>query len=216
MTGEIAPPRGGAIFLMGAATNVRKPGGPKPKKRAGGHKTEAGTVGPRERALTFLERLQSGGPNPVNAAEELDRLQPSLARLEAGDWTRERVAELAGAWRETELRGERLEAWLALIGAFSLTEFGEEAAAKAEDTALPPGLRVRACFVARRLLGAESAAPLARVLGSKTDPRVRQAAAEALGDLGDPGVMPLLEALLEEDLPRDLWNAVSAAAERLG
>ena len=194
---------------------MRRGGPKKSNKRSGAHKAEAGTIGPRERASTFLERLQSGGPNPVNAAEELDRLQPSLARLEAGDWLKERVTELVDAWRETDLRGERLEAWLALIGAFDLVEFGDEAAAKAEDTAVPPHLRARACFVARRLLDADAAAPLARILGSNTDARVRQAAAEALGDLGDGSVRPLLEALLEEDLPRGLWNAVSAALERL-
>jgi HEAT repeat protein len=194
---------------------MRKSSGRKPDKRSGGHKTEVGTVGPRERALTFLERLQSGGPNPVNAAEELDRLQPSLARMDAGDWLRDQVLELAEAWRETDLRGDRLEAWLALIGAFDLTEFGGDAAAKAESPALPPQLRIRACFVARRLLGTEAAEPLARVLGSMTDARVRQAAAEALGDLADPSLRPLFEALLDEELPRDLWNAVSAAAERL-
>src|SRR5688572_2340976 len=186
---------------------MRKGPGRKPDKRSGGHKTEA--VGPRERALTFLERLQTGGPKPVNAAEELDRLQPSLARMDAGDWLRDRVAELAEAWRETDLRGERLEAWLTLIGAFDLTEFGEDAAAKAENPGLPSPIRIRACFVTRRLLGGESAEPLARVLGSKTDARVRQAAAEALADLGDPSLRPLFDALLEEDLPRDLWNAVS-------
>ncbi len=194
---------------------MRKGAGRKAEKRGGSQKKEAGTIGPRERALSFLERLQSGGPKPINAAEELDRLQPSLARMDAGDWLRERVAELAEAWRETDLRGERLEAWLALVGAFDLTEFGDEAAEKAENTALPPATRIRACFVARRLLGVEAAGPLARILGSKTDARVRQAAAEALGDLGDRTVRPLLEALLDEDLPRDLWNAVSAAAERL-
>lgn len=194
---------------------MRKGAGRKPEKRSGTHKTEPGTVGPRDRALSFLERLQSGGPNPLNAAEELDRLQPSLARLEAGDWLTNRVAELVEAWRETDLRGDRLDAWLALIGAFGLSEYGEDAAARAEDPALPPAIRIRACFVARRLLGGEAAAPLARILGSKTDARVRQAAAEALGDLGDCSVRPLMEALLEEDLPRDLWNAVSAATERL-
>jgi HEAT repeat protein len=44
---------------------------------------------------------------------------------------------------------------------------------------------------------------------------VRAAAAEALAALGDRTAGPVLRALLEEDLPRGVWNAVSAAVDRL-
>ena len=50
-----------------------------------------------ERAEELLQRLETGGQNPVQAAEELDRLQAALERSGALDHVRERIEALADA-----------------------------------------------------------------------------------------------------------------------
>jgi HEAT repeat protein len=53
------------------------------------------------------------------------------------------------------------------------------------------------------------------VLLSRSDPQVRAAAADGLAELRDRSVAPVLAALLEEDLPKNVWAAVSAAHDRV-
>lgn len=160
-------------------------------------------------------RLETAGPNPVQAAEELDRLQAALSRDGAAAPVAERVADLCAAWATPALRGERARAWLVLVGAFGLEEHAPLAAALAEDPGLPPALRVGACRVLGRLGGPAAAVTLPAVARSRSEAGVRVAAVEALMELRDPAHRPVLEALLEEDLPRPLWNAVAAALERV-
>jgi HEAT repeat protein len=171
--------------------------------------------GPEERAQSLLLRLETSGPNPRNAAEELDRLQARLERDGRLEEVRDRVEALCSAWAAAPLRGERAQAWLTLVGAFDLKEHTPEAAHIGEDNGLPTPLRVQSCRVLARLGGDEARRALQSILESRSDAQVRAAAAEALADLGDRGVRPVLEVLLEEDLPRPVWNAVSAALDRL-
>jgi hypothetical protein len=187
----------------------------KPARRAG-----AGPPPPRERsaeerAATLLLRLETSGPNPVQAAEELDRLQGALRRAERLEPLRERVADLAAAWAQGPLRGERGRAWLTLVGAFGLSEHGESVARLAADPGLPAALRIPACRVLAQLRAPEAAGALLEVAGSRAEPAVRAAAVEGLMDLGDSSVRPTLQALLDQDLPRPLWVAVNAALDRL-
>jgi HEAT repeat protein len=178
----------------------------------------SGAGGPSVRADELLRRLETNGVNPVQAAEELDRLQPSLARAGADAEVRDRVADLCAAWAAdaaATLRGDRARAWLVLVGAFSFPEHAEEVASLARDSGLPARLRIQA-FRALAALDPAAASPvLQEVLLSPADPAVRAAAAEALVDTGDRTARPVLEALLDEDLPRSLWQAVSQAADRL-
>jgi hypothetical protein len=169
------------------------------------------------RVEELLARLEGGGPNPLQAAEELDRLQASAERAGTHTALRERVAALCDRWAAEpgSLRGDRARAWLTLAGAFDLKAHAEAAAELAAQTGLPAPVRAHACRVLPRLGGGVAAAALQSVLLSNTDAAVRGAAAEALGELGAPGTRPVLEALLEEDLPRPLWNAVSAALDRV-
>jgi hypothetical protein len=171
--------------------------------------------GPEERAGSLLRRLETGGPNPVNAAEEIDRLQGRLERDGRLPWLREQVRELCDAWAAAPLRGDRAHAWLVLAGGFGFGDLAPRAASVAEDSGLPAPLRVRACRVLASLGGEEAVAALQAVLLSATDAQVRAAAADALAELGDRSVRPVLEALLEEDLPPAVWNSVTAALERL-
>src|SRR5688572_560752 len=171
--------------------------------------------GPVDRANSLLLRLETGGPNPVNAAEELDRLQGRLQRDDRLDALRPRIADLCAAWAGTPLRGERGRAWLTLVGAFGLKEHAGHTADLAREPGLPPALRMHACRVLPVLGGEDAGLALQAVLLANTDAQVRAAAAEALADLGDRSAAPILQALLEEDLPRGLWSAVSAAADRL-
>lgn len=168
-----------------------------------------------ERARSLLLRLETSGPNPANAAEELDRLQGKLEREGMLEAFTEHVSDLCSAWAETPLRGERARAWLTLVGAFNRTEHTAGVAELAENTGLPAPLRGQACQVLSRLGGPEAATTLQRVLLSNTDAQVRTAAADGLAQLRDRSVRPTLEALLEEDLPRNVWNAVNEALDRL-
>jgi len=171
--------------------------------------------GPLERAQGMLLRLETSGPNPVNAAEELDRLQGKLERDGELDPIRERVADLCDAWASTQLRGDRARAWLVLVGGFNLKEYLPDVAELARNTGLPAALRVPACHVLAHLGGEEATGALQEVLLARTDAQVRVAAAEALALLGDRSVRPVLEALLDEDLPQNVWSAVSHARDRL-
>ncbi len=171
------------------------------------------TVG--ERARELLLRLETAAGNPVQTAEELDRMQGALERSGEREDMTERVRELCGAWSERALRGEHAQAWLVLVGGFDLKEHAERAAELAEDAALPPPLRERACRVLARLGGEGSVRALQCVLLSQAPPSLRAAAAEALAETGDRSVAPVLQSLLDEDLPRGVWNAVSEAADRL-
>lgn len=176
---------------------------------------ERAPQGPVERAHELLARLESGGPNPVNAAEELDRLQAGLGRHGELDSFREQVREFCAAWADTPLRGDQGHAWLVLVGGYGLKEQAPRAAALATDPGLPTPLRMRACRVLSSFGGEEAVDALQAVLLSSADPQLRATAAESLTDLGDASVRPVLEALLEEDLPRPVWTAVTAALNRL-
>lgn len=210
--GMIAPPfRGGATacLVRGCAELPRSKG--QIKRPYEGRRPE----GPAERAESFLLRLKSSGPNPVRAAEELDRLQARLGELGKLDDVRAQVAALCREWGDTSLRGERGQAWLVLVGAFDLKEFAPDTARIARDAGLPAPLRIGACRALPRLGGSEAAPALTSVVLTRTDPQVRAAAAEAIADLGDRSARPALEALLEEELPRGLWTAIGAAVARL-
>jgi len=190
----------------------RKPPPPK-KPRRGGELHEPRTS--EERARDLLLRLETSGPNPRNAAEELDRLQGKLERDGQLDDFRDRVAELAAAWSGNPLRGERGHAWLTLVGGFDLKENVSRVAELAEDPGLPTAIRVHACRVLPTLKGEVAVSALQGVLLSRTDAQVRVAAADGLALIGDRSVAPVLEVLLDEDLPRNVWSAVSAAFDRL-
>jgi len=170
---------------------------------------------PEERARGLLLRLETDGPNPVNAAEELDRLQGRLERDGLLSGIRERVVALCEAWSETLLRGERARVWLTLVGAFGVKEQAPATARVAEDAGLPAATRVQACRVLAGLKGETATRALQGVVLSNGDAAVRAAAAEALAEIGDRSVRPALEALLEEDLPRAVWTAVNTAVDRL-
>ncbi|MCC2671951.1 MAG: hypothetical protein K0Q72_4422 [Armatimonadetes bacterium] len=178
----------------------------------------AGTHEPRtaeQRGDDLLLRLETNGVKLQNAAEELDRLHARLARDgRAGD-LRERVADLAMAWADTPLRGDRGQAWLTLVGAFQLDEHVEQVGGIAADSGLPTALRVHACRTLTGFRGEQVVSALQKTLLAPTDPQVRAAAADSLAVVGDRSVAPVLEALLEEDLPKTVWAAVSAARERL-
>lgn len=168
-----------------------------------------------ERARDLLLRLETSGPKLQNAAEELDRLQARLERDHLLDDFRDRIAELAEAWAGGPLRGDRAHAWLTLVGGFGLEAHAEDVAALARDTGLPTDVRVHAARVLPRFPGEAAVSALQEILLSRSDPQLRVAAAEGLADLGDRSVAPVLAALLEEDLPRNVWSAVSAALDRL-
>lgn len=190
----------------------RKP--PPPKKPRHGAEMHAPRTS-EERARDLLLRLETSGPNPLNAAEELDRLQGKLERDGQLEDFRERVAELADAWSVSSLRGERAHAWLTLVGGFDLKEAVERVADLARDTGLHGALRIHACRVLPSLKGEVAVQALQTILLSRTDPQVRVAAADGLALLGDRSVAPVLEALLDEDLPKNVWSAVSGAFDRL-
>jgi hypothetical protein len=172
-------------------------------------------AGPEERAHELLERLRTGGPNPVNAAEELDRLQASLGRAECLEEFRERVADLCMDWSEEPIRGDRGRAWLVLAGGYGLSEHASQAAALAADAGATPDLRIAALRALPALDRTAAAETAEAVLASRTVAHVRTAAAELLAETGTREALPLLQALLDEELPRPLWNAIAAAADRL-
>lgn len=190
--------------------------------RGKGRKPARARAGPRhapesaeERAESLLLRLETDGPKPLNAAEELDRLQAALERDERLEEVRERVADLCDARAGIPLRGEAGEVWLTLVGGFGLREHAGRVGELAADPGLTPALRIRACRTLPQLAGPGAADALACILRSRTDARVRAAAAEALAQLGDRSVRPQLEPLLEEELPLPVWQAVSEAVDRL-
>lgn len=188
---------------------------PNVRAKAASKETHRPSEGPQERAESLLERLESRGTHLITAAEELDRLQGSLERLERREWLHERVAELCEAWSEVSLRGEPGQAWLTLVGAFDLKEHAPRVADLVEESGAPAALRMQACRVLARLGGPEATASLARVLAARSDAQVRVAAAEALGNLRDASIRPMLEELLDEDLPKPVWSAVSEALDRI-
>jgi hypothetical protein len=194
---------------------ARKPAGKSGKRAAA--PSQPGAQGGGQRADEMLRRLETDGPNPLQAAEELDRLQAALERAGRLAEVRESVRDLCDAWAETpgRLRGDHARAWLTLVGAFDLKEHAAGVGRLAENPGLPAALRVHACRILPRLGGDEARRLLQAVLLSTSEDPVRAAAAEALGDLGDRSARPVLEALLEEDLPRSLWTAASAALDRL-
>lgn len=192
------------------------------RKRPGGRTSPSGAVfrgpaprGPEERAQALLLRLETGGPNPGNAAEELDRLQARLARDGKLDALQERVTSLAAAWASRPLLGETVRAWLTLVGAFDLREHAARVAALARDSGLPAPLRVQACRVLPGLRLPGAPALLLELARAPGETAVRAAAAEALAECGDRELRPALESLLETDLPRPVWTAAAAALERL-
>jgi HEAT repeat protein len=170
---------------------------------------------PEERARNLLLRLETDGPNPVQAAEELDRLQPSLARAARLDRVREAVSDLVEAWSENALRGDRARAWLVLVGGFGLAEHVTGVAELVEDPGLPAPLRMAAARALGGFKDATAVQALLRVTLARGDAQVRAATAEGLAVIGDRSVRPDLEPLLDEDLPRGLWNTVSATVDRL-
>lgn len=182
-------------------------------KPAGGEKKPAQS--PQERAEALIARLEARESHLVTAAEELDRLQGTLERLGSLEGLRERVAELCDAWSEATLRGDTGQAWLTLVGAFDLKEHALRVASLAEEMGAPVALRAQACRVLARLGGDAAVLSLGRILASRSDAQIRVAAAEGLASLRDPSVRPLLESLLEEDLPRNVWSAVSETLDRL-
>src|SRR6266542_3458885 len=90
-------------------------------------------AGPEERADELLARLEAGGPNLVKAAEELDRLQPSLERAGHHESVRESVAQLSASWAAGPIRGEAARAWLTLVGGYGVREHTARAGALAAD-----------------------------------------------------------------------------------
>src|SRR5579862_6478174 len=100
-----------------------------------------------ERAQSLLLRLETGGPNLVRAAEELDRLQGVLAREERLEDIRERVSDLCEAWQENALRGEQARAWLVLAGGFGLRELEAAVVRLVRDAGQPAPLRSLSCEV---------------------------------------------------------------------
>jgi len=168
-----------------------------------------------ERARDLLVRLETNGPKLQNAAEEIDRLQGRLQRDGLLDEFRERVAELTDAWSGTPLRGDRAHAWLTLVGAFGIEAQADTVAALAADTGLPTAIRVHACRVLPRFPGDATTAVLQHVLLSRSDPQIRAAAADGLAEVRDRSTAPMLAALLQEDLPKNVWAAVSAAHDRV-
>ena len=188
------------------------PNRPKPaRKTVSSHEPRTA----EERGGDLLLRLETNGVKLQNAAEELDRLHARLERDgRAGD-LRDRVNELASAWSGTPLRGDRGHAWLTLVGAFQLREHVDQVAAIVEAPGLPAALRVHACRTLTGFRGEAVVAALQKTLLSQSDPQVRVAAAESLAELGDRSVAPVLAALLEEDLPKNVWSAVATAFERL-
>lgn len=173
-------------------------------------------MGPEQRVSELLLRLETSGPNPVQAAEEVDRMQAAVQRAGIAEEVLERVQSLCDAWSEIPLRGEQAQAWIVLVGAFDLKEHTERVAELAKEFSLPPPLRERAIRVLARLGGEEALSALQGVLLSGNNPAsVRVAAAETLATTGERTLAPVLSSLLEEDLPRPVWNAVAEALERL-
>jgi hypothetical protein len=190
----------------------RKLSRPKPSAKPGGaHEPRTG----EERARDLLLRLETNGLKLQNAAEEIDRLQGRLERDGLLEDFRERVAELADAWSAGQLRGDRAHAWLTLVGAFGLEEHADLVASLAADTGLPTAVRVHACRVLPRFPSSDTVATFQEVLLSRSDPQVRAAAADGLAELRDRSTAPMLAALLEEELPKNVWAAVSAAYDRV-
>lgn len=174
-------------------------------------------MGPEQRARDLLLRLETDGPRPLNAAEELDRLLGRKDRdvQPEADPVRERAEALCAAWSNPLPRTERADAWLTLVGTLNLKEHSSQVAALLEEAGRPAPQRARACRVLARLRGRVAREALRRVAGSRTDPAVRAAAIEALGECGSAEDRVLLTTLMEEDLPRPVWNAASAALDRL-
>jgi hypothetical protein len=171
--------------------------------------------GPEERARNLLLRLEADGVNPVQAAEELDRLQGALERAGKLQVLTEALQQLCDAWAEGNLRGDRGRAWLVLVGAFGFAEHVGRVGEIAWDSGLTPALRIPALRALARFKGEEAVRVLQAVLLSRSDAQVRATAAEGLADIGDRSVRPVLEELLEEELPRNVWNAVNGAVDRL-
>ena len=173
------------------------------------------TPGVEGRAQSLLLRLETDGVNLLQAAEELDRLQAALERAGKLEEVRERLDELCMAWSEGPLRGDRADAWLTLVGTLDLKEHAPRVAEMVSNAGLPAPLRIRALRTLPRVGGEDAAATLRSVLVARGDPQVRVAAAEALAELRHRPSRPVLEALLEEDLPRNVYTAVGAALDRL-
>ncbi len=167
------------------------------------------------RAEGLLERLRTDGPKPVTAAEELDRQQGALARDGSLEDIRERVQDLCEAWTARPLRGDIGRAWLTMVGGFRLTDLADQVALIAANPGNATLMRVQSCQVLAQLSADDAAEVLLAVVAATGDVQVRTAAAEALGEVGDPSVRPALKALLEEDLPRPLWSAISATVDRV-
>lgn len=186
-----------------------------PKKKQSAKPDRPAERSPEERARNLLIRLETDGPNPVQAAEELDRLQPALERAGRLAPAREAVAELCDAWAEHSLRSDRGRAWLVLVGSFGLVEHVERVGEILQDTGMPTPLRMAAARALTGLRGPEAVEALLAVTLARGDTQVRTAAAEALALVGDRSLRPQLEPLLDEDLPGSLWNTVSATLDRL-
>jgi len=189
---------------------------PPKKKSSNTPPRDGGPVGPEQRVSELLLRLETSGPNPVQAAEEVDRMQAAVQRAGIQEEVLERVQALCDAWSEIPLRGDQAQAWIVLVGAFDLKEHTERVAELAKEFSLAPPLRERAIRVLARLGGEEALSALQGVLLSGNNPAsVRVAAAETLATTGDRTLAPLLASLLDEELPRPVWNAVAEALERL-
>ena len=188
----------------------------KPSQSGRGASSEtARTPGVEGRAQSLLLRLETDGVHLLQAAEELDRLQAALERAGKQEDVRERLDDLCMAWAELPLRGDRADAWLTLVGALDLKEHAPRVAEIVANAGLPAPLRIRALRTLPRVGGEDAVPTLHAVLVAKGDPQVRAAAAEALAELRHRPSRPVLEALLEEDLPRNVYTAAGAALDRL-
>ena len=185
------------------------------RSQRGRDQTEPRAPRNQDRAIELLVRLEQAGPAPQRAAEELDRQIAGLRETAIWPELELRIGALCDRWAETELRGDGARAWLTLVGALGLGEHEATAAVLLSDPAIEVGIRQQAARVLGVLRGPLAGSALAGVLRAPGDPRVRAAAAEALAQLRDRTWRPTLEALLEEDLPASVWNAVSATLERL-
>ena len=114
------------------------------------------------------------------------------------------------------LAGEGLPAWLTLVGAFSLGEHAPAVMGILTADGQPVAVRSLACEVAGRLRQGPAVGPLLRIVAGPGDPKVRAAAAGALGEIGGAeAAAGLSDALDSADLPAAVWRAASEALERM-
>jgi len=165
----------------------------------------AETVKVRRQAARFVGRTGAGADRALE-----DLLTTPLPR-------RVREGALAGLGEcGTAVAAERLLALAGADEALALVSNPEAAPLLREallDAACLPATRVAVCRALGRMREPASARALGDVLRDPTTPaRVREAAAGALGRLGDAGALPVVRAAGDEAAPSLAWQARLAAA----